>query len=201
MSLAYDTYLQTHRMNCIRGFDAILNHIPYNVIDDIFDNIDRKSMYELLDEHDESKYSKMEYEAYDNYFYRGGYSDEEGKYTFDYAWLHHIHHNKHHWQYWVLIEDDGDVLTSSGKVKALDMPNKYIIEMVCDWWTFSWKKSDSDGRKSSLGEIFTWYDEHKDKIILSPATRTKVEKLLDAIRKYIVSNEDEEYDSFDELGF
>ena len=70
--------------------------------------------------------------------------------------------NPHHWQHWVLINDDpgeGEVL--------LEMPYNYIIEMICDWWAFSWEKGN-------LSEIFSWYDEHKDYIKLHPNTRETV---------------------------
>lgn len=87
--------------------------------------------------HDDSKYSVEEYYAYDLYFY-GSFKNE--------AWNHHIHNNPHHWQYWVI-----------------PMPLNYIIEMICDWWSFSFRKGD-------LTEIFDWYSE----IILHPATRGAV---------------------------
>lgn len=38
------------------------------------------------------------------------------------AWLHHIHHNKHHWEFWCDPKD--------GKVAPIE--DKYIKEMVCD---------------------------------------------------------------------
>lgn len=57
----------------------------------------------------------------------------------------------------------------------LDMPYNYIIEMICDWWSFSWQKGD-------LGEIFNWYDEHSDYIKLSPKTRKTVEDILEQMR-------------------
>ena len=56
------------------------------------------------------------------------------------------------------------------------MTDDYIIEMICDWWAFSWKKGE-------LYEIFSWYDKHKDYMKLSPKTRKKVEDILDIIRE------------------
>ena len=65
---------------------------------------------EKLVNHDQSKYDEEEYEAYDDYFYGKEGKDEDDiaviDNAFDYAWLHHIHHNPHHWQYWVLVNDD-----------------------------------------------------------------------------------------------
>ena len=92
---------------------------------------------------------------------------------FRYAWLRHIHLNPHHWQHWVLINDDPD----EGEI-IMDMPYNYIIEMVCDWWAFSWKSEN-------LTEIFKWYDAHKDYIKLSDKTRGVVEDILQKMREII----------------
>jgi hypothetical protein len=70
----------------------------------------------------------------------------------------------------VLIEDDG-----YEKFKALEMPYNYIIEMICDWWSFSWKKGD-------LTEIFEWYDKHRDRMKLGRNTRRTVEDILAEIK-------------------
>ncbi len=120
-------------------------------------------------EHDASKSKPDEYEAYDAYFYGGNRSYAVVQ-AFQRAWLLHIHRNPHHWQHWVLINDDpgeGEVL--------LEMPYNYIIEMICDWWAFSWAEGD-------LSEIFSWYDEHKDYIKLNPKTRETVEDILWELR-------------------
>ena len=56
------------------------------------------------------------------------------------------------------------------------MPMNYLLEMICDWWAFSWAKEN-------LYEIFDWYDDHKKRIKLSKNTRKTVEDILDKIRK------------------
>lgn len=90
---------------------------------------------------------------------------------FDYAWLHHIHMNPHHWQYWVLHHDEPDK-----PVTVLDMPFHYIIEMICDWWSFSWENGN-------LYEIFDWYEKHKENMMLSKRTRITVETFLERMKK------------------
>ena len=55
--------------------------------------------------------------------------------------------------------------------KPLEMPKEYVIEMIADWWSFSWKNGN-------LYEIFDWYAEHKDKQYMHPKTRLLVEDLL-----------------------
>ena len=165
MSLEYDYYLEEH----IRNVRNSLHWMRDNL------DLDQK-MKDTIDEtiisadHDRSKYSRVEYNAYDAYFYRGNRSHQVVT-AFDYAWLWHIHHNPHHWQYWVLLEDDPK---TGEKFKPLEMPEPIVFEMISDWWSFSWK----DG---NLYEIFDWYDEHKDKMILHPKTRKLVMDILHAI--------------------
>lgn len=103
------------------------------------------------------------------YFYGGNRSFQVVRY-FQKACLHHIHNNPHHWQYWVLINDEPD----EGEV-ALEMPYECIIEMICDWWAFSWQKGD-------LSEIFSWYDKHQNYIKLASSTRRIVEDILWELR-------------------
>lgn len=89
---------------------------------------------------------------------------------FNYAWLRHIHMNPHHWQHWVLINDD----PTEGE-KIMDMPYVYVVEMICDWWSFSFNKGNLD-------EIFSWYGEHDKYMKLSKNTRNTVEDILNKIK-------------------
>jgi hypothetical protein len=164
MSQKYDEYLQNHLSGVLRAFEWIVKNIP-----DIFgdDSVRRDVEYNIIYAHDKSKYGQEEYEAYDNYFYGNRSYDVVN--AFNYAWLHHIHNNPHHWQYWILNNDDPE----KGE-HILDMPDCYIIEMICDWWSFSFNKGQ-------INEIFKWYDEHKKYMKLSDYTCKKVEDILKAI--------------------
>lgn len=162
MSIEYDIYLEKHKANVKKGLDWILENIP-NILENNY------NLCNVEFNHDQSKSEPDEYDAYDAYFYGGNRSYEVVD-NFKLAWLKHIHRNPHHWQYWVLINDDPD----EGMV-ILDMPDNYIIEMICDWWAFSWAKED-------LYEIFNWYDKHKDYMKLSHKTRDKVEYILNMIK-------------------
>lgn len=162
MSWEYDNYLQEHIENVQKGFFWMQEHLP----DLILDEFDYSN---ILYHHDDSKRQQEEYRAYDAYFY-GGNRSYQVMQEFNYAWLHHIHHNPHHWQYWILIAEEG--------TKALDIPYPYIIEMICDWWSFSWKTGN-------LYAIFDWYDAHKERMILSTKTRTTVEDILSKIKEVL----------------
>jgi hypothetical protein len=158
MSRAYTDYIVAHKENVKKAYDWLKSH-----------NIIKGNLETQIMQHDLSKYLDEEYGAYDHYFY--GTKTKEVKEAFDYAWLHHIHHNPHHWQYWVLVNDEDGT-------KALEMPKEYAIEMVCDWWAFSHKSGN-------LKEIFDWYKSHKKNMILHEKTRKFVEDLLDKIKKVL----------------
>lgn len=160
MSAEYDRYLIEHKNNVRKGYEWMRNYLP-NLVNGLGD-------WNTNFAHDESKSQRDEYEAYDAYFYGGNRSYQVVQ-AYNRAWLLHLHRNPHHWQHWVLINDDPE----EGEV-LLDMPMEYIIEMICDWWSFSWKTGN-------LYEIFNWYEEHKDHIKLSVRTRNIVENILENI--------------------
>lgn len=166
MSARYDEYILEHKKNVFKVFQWLEENLPELFIDEQF-KADCRYLCEFM--HDQSKYNDDEYKAYDAYFYGGNRSYEVVN-EFNKAWLNHIHKNPHHWQHWILINDNPD----EGEI-ILDMPDKYIIEMICDWMSFSIAKGD-------LNEIFNWYDEHKDYMKLSEYTRDHVNDALNMIK-------------------
>lgn len=172
MSVAYNTYLEEHRANVAKGVRWLEENLP-----DLFWMHGDVDVLEIINEHDASKYDTEEYDAYDNYFYGRNRSDKVIDF-FNKAWLHHIHNNPHHWQHWVLINDEA----KEGTI-CIEMPYQYIMEMICDWWAFSWKQDN-------LFEIFRWYEDHKDHIKLHPNTRKLVESILNQIKKKLYEGEE-----------
>ena len=157
MSVQYDNYLTEHKENVAKGFRWLQENIP-EVIEDGFE-------WQICFNHDVSKTDPEEYDAYDAYFYGNNRSYSVVQ-NFKKAWLIHIHNNPHHWQHWILINDE----PKEGMV-VIDMPYIYIVEMICDWWSFSWTKGD-------LNEIFGWYEDRKDYMKLSANTQISVEYIL-----------------------
>ena len=157
MSVQYDNYLTEHKENVAKGFRWLQENIP-EVIEDGFE-------WQICFNHDASKTDPEEYDAYDAYFYGNNRSYSVVQ-NFKKAWLRHIHNNPHHWQHWILINDE----PKEGMV-VIDMPYIYVVEMICDWWSFSWTKGD-------LNEIFGWYEDRKDYMKLSANTRISVEYIL-----------------------
>lgn len=60
------------------------------------------------------------------------------------AWQHHKGRNPHHYEYWIDRYDDGTV--------AIEMPYKYTIELICDWF---------GAARAYLGKDFTYQSEYK----------------------------------------
>lgn len=124
--------------------------------------------------HDLDKFLPSMWFPYVNAFYgkhkpsprdNSGYYDatKVGSDPFMLAWLGHIHRNKHHWQYWVLLHDDG------GK-SVFPMPDKYRKEMLSDW--------RGAGRAQGSPDTRGWYDKNRDKMILNESTRNWIEANL-----------------------
>ncbi len=86
--------------------------------------------------------------------------------NFNRAWLKHQKRAPHHWQHWIMHEDDGDVY-------AMEMPKSVAKEMLCDWHGAGRAivGKNSDTKK--------WYLESaRDTIMLHPNTREWVESEL-----------------------
>tara|TARA_Y100000310_G_scaffold76221_2_gene72641 strand:- start:1445 stop:1930 length:486 start_codon:yes stop_codon:yes gene_type:complete len=124
--------------------------------------------------HDWHKFLPCEWFPYVNFFHgkkakpvrdETGYykPTDTGDYAFDLAWLHHQKLARHHWQWWVLPEDDGGV-------KVLEMPDKYLKEMICDW--------KGAGKAQGTPNTLTWYRKNKDKMMLGETTRKQVEEVI-----------------------
>ena len=116
--------------------------------------------------HDLSKLFPSEFIPYRDYFY-GRYGEVEQNITndiqeeFDLAWLRHQKKNLHHWQAWVLKQDDG-------QLKALEMPLEYRQEMLADW-------SGASIAIKGYDDTYNWYAKNWKNMILAPMTRNWVE--------------------------
>jgi len=115
--------------------------------------------------HDMSKFNPSEFFAYAKTFYK---SDGGGQYVendaFNMAWNEHQKKNKHHWQYWVLTMDRG---TS----EPLEMPGRYVLEMVADWFGAGRVITGEWGAKG-------WFENNGHLMNLHPKTRNLVKEIL-----------------------
>lgn len=120
--------------------------------------------------HDLSKFFPSEFISYALYFYA---NDRTKKYSvnvdetqrkdlFRKGWALHQKRNKHHNTYWTAI--------INGKIEIIEMPDKYLRQMVCDWKAMSRKFG---------GTAKQYYCENeRENIIIHPVSKIKLEKIL-----------------------
>lgn len=110
--------------------------------------------------HDWSKFTPRMWGPYARTFY----GPKQGKdKDFDAAWLWHQRVERHHWQWYVLMED-------SGKEHCLKMPHKYMLEMVADW--------RGANRAYGTMPLTKWYHDTVHARKLHPTTLWAVEHLI-----------------------
>lgn len=116
--------------------------------------------------HDQSKYGEEEFKPYAKWFY----SDEKNPSEFEKAWLHHIHHNPHHWQYWV-VPTRYSLEGSTSRNGVLEMPGNYALEMVADWM-------GSNKTYKGSWDMTEWLEENMEHIIVHPNTAYFLREIL-----------------------
>lgn len=114
--------------------------------------------------HDWVKFLPVEWIPYVQFFY--GIKNDATKRAFDIAWNHHQKTQPHHWQYWLLITD-----TDEPRLRALDIPQRFVLEMVADWY-------GAGMAIHGKADVAEWYQQNKEKILLSDNTRTRVEQAI-----------------------
>ena len=120
----------------------------------------------LLRQHDQSKFSLIEFPAAVERF-RGGDPNPD---RYAAGWLHHIHSNPHHWQHW-MFPDGFTPRGSSVEGGVMEMPREYVLEMVADWMGSSMTYTGS-------WDMTKWLTENMVRIRLHSRTAQAVRKLL-----------------------
>lgn len=158
----YKNYIIEHKANVKKFADWLVENLP-----ELFtEATDTETFYELIEEHDESKWSEEEFEPYAQRWH----GNKEKTFEYEEAWKHHWMNNEHHPEYWL----------------GEDMPYIYILEMICDWGSFGMKKGD-------LRELSDFYynkakdDEEKN---LSDATKEIIEEILTKINSVLDKEDD-----------
>jgi len=129
--------------------------------------------------HDWTKFLPIEFIPYARHFFepdgtaiKHHAKDESGYYDpFDHsdepfkrAIWHHFRSNKHHWQFWTISKDFGT------GVYALEIPRRYVIEMICDF--------KGAGKAHGTSDITNWWNKNNHKLVLHPKTRKKIAEIM-----------------------
>lgn len=119
--------------------------------------------------HDLSKYSPSEFWVSVRYFqgWRSPYVYEKELFGYSAGWLHHKGRNRHHWEYWY------DMI--NGEWIPIRMPQKYVIEMVCDRVAACriYQKE-----KYTQESALNYYLQKNDKKYMHPETASLLEMIL-----------------------
>ena len=157
----YKDYVDAHKERVEEFSTWLLSSCP-----EVFEGVDVEVFKDLIKEHDESKYSEEEFEPYAQKWF----GDRKKTFEYEEAWKHHWMTNEHHPEYWL----------------GEDMPLIYILEMICDWGSFSIASGD-------IGELSEFYynkakaDPEKN---LSEATQEIIEDILSKIDSAIKAAEE-----------
>lgn len=181
----YMAYIKEHVDNVVFAFNKYFlsiikenKELPesnYYTYDDLYNAIEELEKGRIH-EHDMSKYSEEEFDAYRAKYYptekesNGATNEQKAEIDrkVDIAWIHHYENNPHHPNYWVDKNSD--------KPKPTDMDLVSILEMICDWEAMSMKFG---------GNTIDWYTNKadKEKVAMTDKTKNIVEELLDIIYK------------------
>lgn len=126
--------------------------------------------------HDMSKFLPSEFIPYANFFYKKQPRDKTGYYkptdtgdaAFDFAWLLHQKRNRHHWQWWMLPEDNGGT-------KVVKMTDEYLTEMICDWIGAGKAQGHFSPKNDPMLETRNWWNANNSKMTFHPETRALLE--------------------------
>ena len=158
----YKEYIIAHKERVKQFADWLEENVPSLFDDEAY----KEAFYEVIEEHDDSKFSEEEFEPYAKKWHGEGKNNKDYyDPAYEEAWTHHWMNNEHHPDHWY----------------GEDMPYVYILEMICDWGSFSIEKKD-------FNELIDFYygkakdDPEKN---LSDGTKEIIEDILDKIQKVI----------------
>ena len=125
--------------------------------------------------HDLSKYSPTEFSAGVRYFQgtRSPNTAEREALGYSTAWMHHKGRNKHHFEYWT------DLSPITKRYEPVEMPTKYLVEMVMDRIA-ACKVYQGDAYTDASALIYL--EKGVDRIRMHPKTQRELEYILTMLR-------------------
>ena len=155
----YKTYIKIHKQNILKAFYEILNCEELTEL--IFNSDILPLLYDRVLNHDNSKFSRKEFNAYRKQYYPIDIQEKKlNKLAFEKAWHHHWIHNDHHWQnrqYWT---EEWELST---KTKLA------CLENVIDWLAMGYQFNDRP---------YQYYEKHKNEIKLPSCQIKFIEYLI-----------------------
>ena len=135
--------------------------------------------------HDLSKYAPTEFINGARYYqgYRSPNNAEREDKGYSEAWLHHKGRNRHHYEYWVDYCSEVSLAASSesGGLVPVEMPKKYLVEMICDRVAAS--KVYNKGHYTDDMPL-KYFERSMDRIFMNENTKRELRAFLRMIAVY-----------------
>lgn len=197
----YKEYIRTHVEFVQRAYKELFSDIPSNIIGDFFSDDNNVDCLETrIKTHDNDKYDEERFEIYRKNHYPIDDEEKEANlstYNSDKGWIGHWKQNPHHWEYWLSFfpKELGTIIrtyNNDGTYYEASLEEQLkcaYIEMICDWFSFSYKglqekDNGSETPKSATGEPMSfkeWYKESKKNIQIHPGMKDWFNKVLDYV--------------------
>lgn len=125
--------------------------------------------------HDLSKLSPTEFWRGAKYYQgtRSPNAAEREQKGYSEAWMHHKGRNKHHYEYW------SDLSPVTHRYESVQMPRRYLIEMVMDRRAAC---KTYEGDKYTDGSALAYFIRSKERLLMHEETQRQLEYLLTMLR-------------------
>lgn len=126
--------------------------------------------------HDLSKYSPTEFFAGVRYYQDGKRSPNEAEREalgYSLAWMHHKGRNRHHYEYWT------DINPNSRRYEPVEMPRKYLVEMVMDRRAAC---KTYQGKNYHPGSELEYLERSRERLEMHPETLHQLTYILTMLR-------------------
>ena len=125
--------------------------------------------------HDLSKYSPTEFLRGAHYYQgtRSPNAAEREEKGYSEAWMHHKGRNRHHYEYWT------DMSPTTRRYEPVDMPRRYLVEMVMDRRAAC---MTYQGKNYRPGAELEYLEKSRERLLMHPQTLRRLEYLLTMLR-------------------
>ena len=125
--------------------------------------------------HDLSKYSPTEFWVGARYYQgtRSPNTAEREDKGYSEAWMHHKGRNKHHYEYWT------DMSKETRNYESVEMPRKYLVEMVMDRRAAC---MTYQGKAYTDGSALKYFMGSRERDLMHSNTRMQLEYILTMLR-------------------
>jgi len=126
--------------------------------------------------HDLSKYSPTEFWRGAKYYQgnRSPNAEEREEKGYSEAWMHHKGRNRHHYEYW------SDLNTKTRRYAPVQMPRRYLVEMVMDRRAAC---KTYQGKGYCRGSELEYLERSKEHLEMHPETLRQLEYILTMLKE------------------